>query len=218
MYIYHHLGLGDHIICNGLVRHFALNNAVSLYCKHKNLSMVSFMYRDNPNISILPVNSDTDIQQNLQPHTLICGIGIGGRIETDCLWDENFYKNAYVPYEYSWSKFFIQHNEQEEVELFYQLANGDENYAFVHSTGSDGINGIDYSKISNNLSIIEPSNQINLFLYRKIIAQAKEIHCINSAFIHFIDRSNTSGNLFYHKNFNPKPYSDFTLKKSWIII
>ena len=52
---------------------------------------------------------------------------------------------------------------------------------------------------------------------QKIIENAKEIHCINSSFIHLIDRSSTCGDLFYHKNFYTKPYSNFTLKKSWTI-
>ena len=34
-YIYHHLGLGDHIICNGLVRHFKETNEKCLVKWHE---------------------------------------------------------------------------------------------------------------------------------------------------------------------------------------
>ena len=45
IYIYHHLGLGDHIICNGLVRFLQKkHNQVSLFCYQHNIENVSFMY------------------------------------------------------------------------------------------------------------------------------------------------------------------------------
>jgi hypothetical protein len=51
-YIYTHLGLGDHVICNGLVRSLVKSNEqYCLFVKPQNVQTVSFMYKDLPNIS-----------------------------------------------------------------------------------------------------------------------------------------------------------------------
>lgn len=51
-YIYTHLGLGDQVICNGLVRSLVKSNEqYCLFVKPRNFQTVSFMYKDLPNIS-----------------------------------------------------------------------------------------------------------------------------------------------------------------------
>ena len=62
VYIYHHLGLGDHFHCNGVVR-FLLNEKykdfkVKLFAKKKYFEMVKFMYRDLTNLEIIPITND----------------------------------------------------------------------------------------------------------------------------------------------------------------
>ena len=50
-YIYHHLGLGFHIICNGLVRSLInFNERYVMFVKEPNLTFVKFMYRDLNNL------------------------------------------------------------------------------------------------------------------------------------------------------------------------
>ena len=44
--ILHHLGLGDQIMLNGMVRHFAETEHVYLTCKNCHEETVRFMYRD----------------------------------------------------------------------------------------------------------------------------------------------------------------------------
>ena len=57
-YVYHHLGLGDSILCNGLVRHFAEKlGKVSIFSKRHNYDSLKFMYRDEPNITVIPVDA-----------------------------------------------------------------------------------------------------------------------------------------------------------------
>ena len=38
----------------------------------------------------------------------------------------------------------------------------------------------------------------NIFLYKDLIRDAKEIHCVNSSFVHLVDRVETNGKLYYH--------------------
>lgn len=66
MIIHHHLGLGDHIICNGLVRQLGsatrfmpmaseLGAANTLVVKHSNLDNIMRMFRDI-NLTFAPVS------------------------------------------------------------------------------------------------------------------------------------------------------------------
>ena len=52
--IYHHLGIGDSIACNGLVRHILKKNnkkiLIYLICKDIFFKTIRFMYRDEKNI------------------------------------------------------------------------------------------------------------------------------------------------------------------------
>ena len=54
----------------------------------------------------------------------------------------------------------------------------------------------------------------NMFLYQKLIYEASQIHCINSSFIHLVDRLNTPAKLFYHDLIG----STLKLKNQWQII
>ena len=38
----------------------------------------------------------------------------------------------------------------------------------------------------------------NIFLYRDLIENAKEIHCIDSSFLHLVERLKTNSKLFFH--------------------
>jgi hypothetical protein len=44
--ILHHLGLGDAIMLNGMVRHFAEDEEVCIFVQKHHLESVQFMYRD----------------------------------------------------------------------------------------------------------------------------------------------------------------------------
>ena len=57
LYLYHHLGLGDHIICNSLVRHYCkLYDKIYLFVKSHNYESVKFMYHDLNNIEFIVGN------------------------------------------------------------------------------------------------------------------------------------------------------------------
>lgn len=63
MYIFHHLGLGDHIICNGLVRVFKEKyETLNVFCHPYHLGSVEFMYRDDDKINAVPVGGVLEIE------------------------------------------------------------------------------------------------------------------------------------------------------------
>lgn len=220
IYIHHHLGLGDHIICNGLVRYLSKQYNIKLFCKYQNIINIQTMYMDDTNIVLIPISNDTDAEQiyssikNKHNNIYIrLGIALNKNISyLDLLsWDEFFYSKLNLPYEYSWN--YFQYNKSHN-----QNPIPKEPFLFICNKGSDNIDGIDYRKINMNLKHIY-SNYGNFFDNIDLITDASEIHCINSAYIHLIDRIHTnSSNLYFHKNFIYKPYSEFKLKKKWIVI
>lgn len=214
MLIHHHLGLGDHIICNGLVSYLSQSNPIRLFCKHQNLVNIRTMYQNNTNIELIAVTNDKEAQSIGSKYRdyIKLGISLNPIFVSNKEWDEIFYIQIGLPYDISWSYFdYYQPASQNKIP--------NSRYAFLCSKGSDGVDGVCYKHIDPTLEIVH-SDQGNFFDNLNLIENATEIHCINSAYIHLIDRITTSHdtNLVYHKNFISKPYSDFTLKKKWHVI
>ena len=68
-YIYHHLGLGDHIICNGLIRNLInYDDKYFMFIKQHNLVSVKFMFRDLKNIDYSNIITGTNKTQYFDPN------------------------------------------------------------------------------------------------------------------------------------------------------
>ena len=136
-YIYHHLGLGDHIICNGLVRHFCeLHDEVTVFCKTHNYENVSYMFRDDNNIKILPLVDDNEVESymsNNNLHNDLINVGF------DRLWfggpktfDIGFYNSINMPFDYRFTKFKFERDYNLEKQIINELNPTGEDYIFVH--------------------------------------------------------------------------------------
>lgn len=199
LYIYHHLGLGDHIICNGLVRHYAEKyDKIFLFVKPHNITNVKYMYRDNPNIKFLALN-DPDVYSFMRfnPYNkyLIVGITREWFYNLDVLkkyetFDQGFYDVVDVSFEYKWEKFYFERDIEKEKDAFYNkigLKDGEE-FIFVHDNPSQG-RFFKKELIPSHMKIINPNDYllINLFDFLYTIEKAKEVHVMNSSFMNLID-------------------------------
>ena len=217
LYIYHNLGLGDHIICNGLVRCYAKQyDKVFVFCKPHNVNSVEYMYRDNKSIEILPVG-DVEakyfVKRNPQYNYLVVKATFGNRkkISKDIIpvtqvfkmpFDIVLYNIAKIPIEDKWNKFYFERNIEREKEVYKQfgLIEGDR-FAFVHE---DRERGAGITKHLPDMKIVHPDimlkEELNVFDYLYIIEKAEEVHCIDSAFLNLIDcmQLRDTG-LFFHK-------------------
>ena len=180
------MGLGDHIITNGLVRTIAKKyDDVFLFCKPKNIKNVKYMYRDLKNLKLIAL-VDWQVRQfmTISPNLEYKIIGHHEFFErlaspdNKLAIDEIFYEMAGVPFENKWNEFFIQRDLEREKQVFKELGlkEGDK-YAFVHE---------DRRKISKNrphIKIIKPDNpDYSIFDFLYTIENAEEVHCINSSF------------------------------------
>lgn len=229
IYIYQHLGMGDHILCNAIVRTYAEKyDRVYLFVKPKNISNVRYMYRDVSNIKYIALD-DLEIHNFMrfspQNNYLIVGhqkLHEELKINGTLTFDEIFYKMANVPFEDKWNKFYFQRDIEKEKDTYYNKLGlkDNENFIFMHDDPKNG-RVINETYISKNDKIIKPIDYLDIgvfdFLYT--IEKAKEIHCMDSSFSCLIDTIQLrNDNLFMHsyvrKDNSPSP--KFKLK--WKII
>lgn len=228
LYIYHHLGMGDMIICNGIVRHYAEQyDKIFLFSKPTNLKNVMYMYKDNPNIKIIGLD-DLDVINfmlfNSQNEYLVVGhkrdynMGIS---KFGCnTFDEGFYKSANIPFEYKWSKFYYQRDIEKEKDIFknvFGLNEGDE-YVFMHDDPERG--RFLYERHISKLRRIRPIEYKNVSIFDMIytIENASEVHLHNSSFMCLVDTMKIKCKKLYYHNSRLQIYNPIFGLDNWIIV
>lgn len=202
LYIYHNLGLGDHIISNGLVRCYAEKyDKVFVFCKLHNVNSVEYMYRDDKSIEILPAADKAAlgfINRNPQ-HNYLVARSSGGLNKS---FDVELYDVAKITSANKWNRFYFERDSKREQAVYKKFGlKKDDRFVFVHEDNARGF------RITNHLPdirIIRPDSAMkresNIFDYLYMIEKAEEVHCIDSAFLNLIDciQLRNKG-LFFHK-------------------
>lgn len=231
LFIYHNLGLGDHIICNGFVRKLAENyNHVYLFCKPHNYESVNFIYKDLYKLEVLKANDKlaTDIMNLNKFEFRIMGV------KGDWSWDwedinsippddepnmiHSFAKQVKLDVNARWDNYYVDRDNYREHVLFKELELKPNNYIFVHEDKSRNCN-INYNLIKSKLRVV--TNSIvttNIFDYCKILENAKEIHCMDSSFRILCEHLNVTDKLYYHQYVkNSNSWGTPISKKNWKI-
>lgn len=206
-----HMGTGDQIILNGMIRYLALfHESVLLVANRKQALTIEFMYRDIADkVKFLYVDRDEDISP-------VYGADLGimnsysnkgyiilplGNHRCDIKWLEGetdfaeaFYKQANVPYEVRWRYFFVARDEEREERMYRAgiSAMKTANYAFIHDDPTRQMTiRRDHDSISSELVLYHPnSSDTNpicgqpdvIFDYCKLIENAEELHMMDSSF------------------------------------
>jgi hypothetical protein len=235
--ILNHMGVGDAIMLNGMVRHFAETGKVVVVAKSCHEILMRFMYRDlgdqvdyifvdttNPqhvwgkvfeyknkveNCQIIPLST-----YGVDDHTWATMTQTEGKSN----WSEYPYKQAGVPHEYMRSKFKLVRDKERE------LKPPDEPYVFVHDDPERG-RVIDvktdkfvfkpHSKVTNLKEEYFETNVPNIFDYISIIENADEVHCMNSSYNWFIEllKLGTPDKNFFHTGVAHKYYTPPIVKQ-----
>lgn len=218
--IYHHLGLGDHIICNGLVREICKDKTKKflLPAKKQNFESVKFMFKDIVNLTVVSVYGDECIKSECIQNK--CKAIIIGHqfLNQNKSFDVSFYEQINLDFSKRWSSFYIERDYQREINLFNNL-NIDKEYCFFHEDTERGM--AISEKFFQNKSIIKANKKYtdNIFDYLSILENAKEIHCIESSFLFLIDSFNFKAKLYNHRYARSYPENNKpTLKNKWSII
>lgn len=223
-----HLGMGDQITCNGLVRElYKRHSKLYVYCKLKYFYSIEFMYRDLPNIRVLPME-EKGAHDFVQHYNIKNFYNIGFRpthemlmgCKTEITVEKSFYQQANVNFDKKWESFYVERDSVREDALFKELIPNQ--YIFFH----DDIPRqqiIDHNRVKDkSLPIYRASPNItnNIFDYCKIIENAKEIHVIESCMMFLIDlvfqKSFENKDIFIHRYTKPiNPFEYPTNKLGW---
>jgi len=221
LYIYHHLGLGDHILCNAIIRWYSEKyERIYLFVKPNNLKNVSYMYRDLSNVKFIPMDdAQTRFFMSINKNNKYLVVGItpewfkklnSGEFST---FDQGFYISANLPIDYKWDKFFFQRDLEKEKNIFYNKLGikDEEKFLFVHDDPKNG-RIIRDSFFPNKIKVIKPSEfkDIGIFDFIYTIEKASEVHCMDSSFSCLIDTMQISTlklfmHLYVRKDNSPAP-------------
>jgi hypothetical protein len=204
-FLYHHLGMGDHLLCNAWVRaEAARHRSAVLFSKKHNLTSVSFMLRDCANIRYLSVENDAQVRDFLKK---ICPCRVRALGYYGKGWDEGskesfdrvFYRQGGLSFEKRWDAFKVSRDFRIENALFERLRLSEGRYIFIHDDPGRGYR-IDASRIGSRLPIVVPDRRLtgNIFDWCSVLEQAAEIHCMDSAFRILADSIPTKGALYFH--------------------
>ena len=200
--IYHHLGLGDHIICNGLVNHIADNyDKVRLLCKTAHKPSVVFLYRNNPKITVVDVPDNAAAGRFFEsfPGQKL-RLGFDYLKQTRLLFDEAFYAQAGIPFSERWDRFSLGRDRDAERALFETFHVREGQYVFVHDDAARNYVLNRKYVVNNNLQIVSfaRGSTQNIFDYCYLIENATEIHCMDSSFKQLADSLLPNARLLYH--------------------
>lgn len=218
IYIYHHLGLGDHIICNSIIRYYSkLYDKIFLFVKECNQKNVSFMFRDLNNVEYI-IGDDFFINKYIIDNNIKNLIKIGfDKLDNRLNFDRSFYEQINLPFEYKWELFNVKRNFEKEKYVFDKFNLKENEYIFVHDDKSRNFE-INKDLLKDNLKIITPTIEFDFFDFCYIIENAKEIHLMESSFKCLVEhlKLNTS-KLYYHTYIRNYPKNiRVTSKYNWI--
>jgi hypothetical protein len=211
--LHHHLGLGDHFVCNGLVNFLSQKyNFIYLPCRERNFPTVKYLYSENEVVKVLKLTKD----ENLCIHTFstlnsVPVIRVGFEHCISSKWDRSFYEQLNIDFEFRYSLFNLP---KKKPEITLPFPNKE--YILIHNKSSSGDYTLEidskYEKI-----YVEKVND-NLLSYIDLIENAEEIHCIDSSFCCLVDGLNLPNvKLIYH-DIRKNPNTNWNITKKWKII
>lgn len=228
--IYPHLGLGDFIICNGLIREICKKNKsdeFEVVSKPTHFQSVDFMFKDVKNLKTISLKSG-DFANPENPEEIIFYarnenkniLKIGHEFQDFRLnFDKSFYAQFEIDFKKRWDSFKVERDLTSEKNLVEKL-NIKEKYIFVHEDPSRGMR-IDRYIHRKDLRVIKASTDLseNMFDYLSLIEGAEEVHVIESAFMFMIDSFPIEGQLFNHRYARSYPARNTpTLRLDWDIL
>jgi hypothetical protein len=207
--IHHHLGLGDHIVCGGLVRHKVktLSSAVSgeelkinLVCKEHNARSVRQMYEDILNLEVILFPShiaDRQAEQTYKFYDKVFRWGFEGCDPR--LWQESFYRNAFLDYSIRWSDFYIPRNKSREEKLLNYLQI-ETPFRFITNSSSTKVTDLPLPDSSLTDVFLEIIPEYTIFDWMAVLEMASEIHCVDSGMYQLIRQMKLQSKKVYYDN------------------
>ena len=230
--ILHHLGLGDHIMCHGIIREYAKRyDKIGLFCLPHNHASVAFMFRDIPGFTAIKA-TEQEAREYIRTNakrtdgsrydkTKIIGFEFLDKT-SDVPLEMQFYTLAGIDISKKWDSFKVNRDRTLEKSLFTKAA-PEKQYAFIHEDRTRSYT-IDRKRIDPRLAEFSPRTELaeNFFDYATIIENAAEIHVIDSSFMFMIDcldYTNPNQKLYIHRYARENNEWQLPiLRKDWVIL
>jgi hypothetical protein len=201
-----HLGLGDTIVCAPIIAKLAESHKeIIVPCWRHNLASVESFFVDLPNVIVKVITNHSELFD--YEYRLGC-YGDSQKKEGESFVDW-FYRQAGMSQEerLKYCPLLKASRHAYQYEVF------EEEYIFIHDDKKRG-----YNISLNDKGCVKPTQISKSILgYAHLIKTAKEIHCIDSSFLHLSEALPTSGKLFYHKY--ARDYSEtYNFIKDWKVI
>lgn len=203
LFIKTHLGMGDNIVHNGMIREFCeLYPDYQIYtaAKENNFKNVVFMYRDNPKITVVNVSDDTHMEIYISQQRfdkVITSHNVDRNpYSYDKFKDDAFYLRVQMNPKIKTEKFHFVRDPISEENTFQKLVI-DKNYSeyiFLHEKEMVKINR---DRLNSSLPIVVADPNYGIFELLKVIENATSVHIISSSFL----------SLFMCKKYNPNTFA-----------
>lgn len=198
MIIHHHLGLGDHFVCNGLVNYIAKisSEPIDLICKKQNLAAIEYLYSENKQIIIIPIEGINEI---LEVNTYAIKTGkkllrVGFNHCDPKNWDRSFYDQLNIDFIERYRFFQLPKNKPINLIKVPNIP-----YVLIHNESSEQRYNISINNNGLKKIYLDKQAGFHILSYIDIIMNAEEIHCIDSSFFHLIDSlTNVTNQLYFH--------------------
>jgi len=217
--IVHHLGLGDQIMLNGMVRYFAETDTVRIFAKRNQEESIRFMYRDiadkvdivlvdttNPREVWSQVKGDVIPLATYGMHDENWKFMTQGQGNLMSNWAHGVYIQAGVNPRYMYTKFKVIRDESRELKPEH------EKYIFIHDD-AERKQTID---VDTDLPVYRPEIEKtpNIFDYITLIENAEQFHGMNSSYswmVELMKLGNPNKN-FFHINIAHTYYAPRSVK------
>lgn len=227
IFIYHHMGLGDFISCNAIIRKLCKQRKeVFLFCKRNLKRNVEFMYRDLHNLYLISIKDETEIEYffksiNLEKKNYqIIELGFDNFYKTikhklknkNFTTDMVFYKQLNIPYSNRFTKTFWKRDLINEKRVYKKLNPHNKKYIFIHEDPERNLEIRNLIKPRKKIKVIQNDKSEIIFNLGLILEKAEEIHLIESSIRHLIETLKIKHNKIYlyniRKNLSRGPFLD----------
>ncbi|MFN7656519.1 MAG: hypothetical protein ACK5OW_01895 [bacterium] len=205
-FIKQHLGMGDNIVHNGMIRKLSLDNPnydIYVPSKTHNFNNVKFMFRDTEKIKVVDIINDegmfNHIEQNHYDHVVSSYLIGQTQFDYGQYFDDTFYLKVGMDPKVKKEFFKIERDLIKENIVYEKIISivGSEKFNLIHEDVETN-RVIDRGKISNNLPNFVITKDFNFFDLLYTIEMCSEFHIISSSFLSLSMCKKFNENTFAH--------------------
>ena len=202
LYMHHHLGLGDMIHMNGMVRYILKHedyDNINVFSKNCYKEMTEWMYRDDSRIKVIGINeagNERDLVDQILRTALLKNnnkyvrVGHefykeGGNENGPMPCDMIFYKQFNFPYSSRFDDCYWERDMKEEERVYNKLTQKNKDYIFVHDdpnrTEVSGGFVIGDEETNSKLKVVRNDMSESIFHLGMLLENAKQVHVMESS-------------------------------------